>query len=244
MGLDASFEWHGADGSEEMTLWRKELVGVLWLACFRVSDVVFPEYDARFPDYISAFRCEVGVARRQFEEGLELLRVTFPETDFELGEVPNPPETGMGKARGVTAFRELLAGMEDGHVVMPLCYLCDFTGGYISRFFMHAVGGFSDPGRKIFFDESDVRRGLGLTLNPGVTAPGVMTWGDFLRALTLHQAGIVLRTAGEDGQVQGPRCLFTAEEYDRERWVLTGLWERVMMTDRRAEVAEGGGDGG
>lgn len=215
MGQDAYFELHGADGVERKNLFRKEQVGLLWLACFRVSDVVFR---AKYPESIDKFRCEIGKARRQFEEGLALLRVTFPETDFELGEQLHPE--GATKTRGVAAFRELLAGLEEGHVELPLRYWSDFTGGYIDRFFMHAVGGFTDPGCKVFFDKSDVKRGLDVPA--GMPVPGVMTWGDFLRALTLNWAGIVLRTTGEDGKVHGPRCLFTAYEYERERGMLMG----------------------
>lgn len=216
MGLDAYFELHGADGSEKKSLWRKEQVGLLWLACFRMSDVVFhEEYGG-----IAKFRCEIGKARRQFEEGLALLRVTFPETDFELGEQSRPHPYGAVTIRGVVGFREFLEGLEEGHVEMPLCYWVDFTGGYIDRFFMNAIEGFTNPDIRVSYYKHDV--GQGLNVRAGMPVPGVMTWADFLRALTMFQVGIVLRAPGEDGQVHAPRCLFTVDEFEREWWALAG----------------------
>jgi len=178
-------------------------------------------YRERDPGCIEMFRCEIGKARRQFEEGLALLRVTFPETDFELGEEPHPEPFGRMKLRGVVGFRELLAGLKEGHVEMPLCYWSDFLAGFIDPFFMHAIAGFTDPGREVTLTAYDTA--LGLRMPKGMPIPGVMTWGDFLRVLTLFQVGIVLRKAGADGKVEAPRCLFTREEYERECWMLAGM---------------------
>ena len=54
----------------------KYYVGLLWLACFRTDDIGGTEST-------SCLSCEVGKARRQFEEGIAILRKAFPATNFD-----------------------------------------------------------------------------------------------------------------------------------------------------------------
>ncbi|MEK7950956.1 hypothetical protein [Luteolibacter soli] len=218
MGLDTYFELTGADGERRPGLWRKNHHAILWLACFRVSDIVFKTADHR--SHIGTVRCDIGTARTQFEHGLALLRQTFPETDFDIGEKPHPH--GESRIPGVVAFRELLAGMPAGHAELPTDIMwTDFTGSHFDKFLTHALLGFSNPACKMFYDASDVK--LGLSLRPEVTVPGVMTWGDVIRALTMGNVGIVLRQPGEDSRVHPPASLFTEYEYAIERWPLAGV---------------------
>ena len=216
MGQDTYFNLTGADGVARPGLWRKNNIAILWLACFRIPDIVFNADGS----YIETVRCDIATARRQFKEGLALLRQTFPDTDFDIGEKPHPH--GEMKIPGIIAFRELLAGMPSGHAELPTNIIwCDFSGSYFQKFLMHALIGFSHAGCKMFYDQSDLMRGLSLPREAPV--PGVMTWGDVLRALTMDHVGITLRLPGEHSRIHPPTSLFTAAEYTVERWPLAGI---------------------
>lgn len=208
MGQDTYFTLLGADGLQTESLWSKGKLGLLWLACFRITDVVLDPEEG----WIHEIHCDIETARRQFEGGVKVLRKTFPDTDFDVAD-RSVPTSGERKVPGIADFRRMLVETEASRAKLETCLLFqDFGGNHFDRVLAHALLGFSQPQCKMFYDQEDFD--CGFRIPAGVPASGVMTWGDVLRALTIQ---------GMETPVRPPTCLFTDVEYARSTWPLAGI---------------------
>ena len=174
---------------------------MLWLACFRPSDII--KGGGGGFDSTSQIRCDIETARSQFEEGLALLRHAFPDTDFDIGEkglpVPFPK-----RVPGVSAFREFLATPDAVAAELDFNEPCIYHAEF-PDYLLQALLGFWQPEIKIYQPAPD--RGEAWR-RPN---PGVMTWDGAIRAITMGMDSVTYHPPSLS--IQRSPFLFTEDEY-------------------------------
>lgn len=212
MGVYTHLLLHQADGKEKRLMNKGGGLAILWLACFRPSDVIQEGNDGF--GIASKIRCSIQTARRQFEEGLALLRASFPATNFDIGEDGHPTPDGC-PVPGLFAFRGLLASADVLEAELDFYEPGIYDGEY-PAYLLQALHGFWQPDIKIFYPSPD--RGEAFRK----FHPGVMTWAGAIRAMTIGTHPAEFHPPGKP--IEPSTSLFSEEEYLRNYRFLAGAY--------------------